>query len=407
MNSRVLAIALAAVLVLAAVPLGASVWADDDKERKAKDKIAIKENKQARFDDDDDERASASLGSLKATGKGIAVVKSPGSVKTSDATVDLSGTVLKDAGKNAKVSVNGTVAYGGEQWKVRAEGKVKAQSQSDLGRFQLHGKLFKDDERGQMNFRLNAILLPAQDENTWKFVGESPVIVGRHARIYALTGELDLDRTQPAPQPAPGDLDHFVITPIGNQVAGTEFTFKVTAVDDDGDVKTNYNGTVTISTNAGTSASGQAPTVTQSSYTFTASDAGQHVFAAKMFKAEGNVTLTVAGSGKTATSNAFEVKPAAVSSVTISPAGATLNAGASATFNAAAKDAYGNSITGAAYVWALGTPSLGTLVVSSDTASVLFTAAGVSAASSSALSVIATHGGASASSSVTVTVNPA
>lgn len=408
-KSRVLAVALAAVLVLAAVPFGASVWADDDKERKAKDKIAVKEIKQAKFDDDDDdkERAGASLGNIKATGKGIVVVKSPGSVKTSDAALDLSGTVLKDAGKNTRVSVNGTVAYGGEQWNVRAEGKVKAQSQSDIGKLQLHGKLSKENEK-QMNFRLNAILLPTQDENTWKFIGEAPVIVGRQARIYALTGELQIDRTvQPAPQPTAGDLDHFAITTIASQVAGTEFTFKVTAIDEDGDIKTDYAETVTISTNAGTSASGHAPTIAQTSYTFAASDAGQHVFAAKMFKAEGGVTVTVAGSGKTATSNAFEVKSGPVASVAVSPASATVNAGTSATFAASAKDAYGNAITGASYVWALGAPSLGTLAVSSNTASILFTASGVSAASSTALSVTATHGGASASGSATVNVSPA
>jgi hypothetical protein len=84
--------------------------------------------------------------------------------------------------------------------------------------------------------------------------------------------------------------------------------------------------------------------------------------------------------------------------MSISPSSATVNAGASATFTATAKDAYSNATTGATYVWALGTPSLGTVAVSSNTASVLFTAAGVSAVPSSALSVTATHGGARASS---------
>jgi hypothetical protein len=255
-----------------------------------------------------------------------------------------------------------------------------------------------------MNFRLNAILLPTQDEDTWKFIGEAPVIVGRQARIYALTGELHIDRTA---QPVPADLDHFGITTIGSQVAGTEFTFKVTAIDKNGNVKTDYSGTVTLSTSAGTSASGHAPTIAQSSYTFTEADAGQHVFAAKMFRTESGVTVTVTGSGKTATSNAFEVKPGAASSASVSPASATVNPGAPAVFTASAKDAYGNAISGATFSWALGTSSLGTLSVSSDTSSAVFTGAGISATASDTLAVVATYGGASASSSAIVTVSPA
>lgn len=82
-------------------------------------------------------------------------------------------------------------------------------------------------------------------------------------------------------------------------------------------------------------------------------------------------------------------------------------AGSLTTFSASTKDAYGNAITNATYAWALGNQSLGTLALSSNTASATFTASAVSAVTSSALTVTATHGGASASSAATVTVSPA
>lgn len=405
-KSGLIAIALAAVLLIAAVPYGAAVWADSDKGRGKE----VKETKQTKFEDDDDKRIqNASLGSVKASAKGIAIVKNASAAATSDATLDLSGTIFKDAGKNSRLFVNGTVKYGGEEWKVRAEGKLKVEGQGDLGKLQLHGKVYKDSARGENTFRLNAILVPTEDGKKWKMIGEQPLIAGRQVRLYALVGELQLDRApvpQPAPQPTPGDLDHFVISTIGSQTVGSEFTFTVTAKDSSGNVKTNYTATVTLSTNSGTSPSGSAPVITPVTYTFTQADLGKKVFTARLYEAKAGTTVTVTGSGKSATSNAFEVKPAAVSSVSISPTSATVNSGSLTTFSASAKDLYGNAIANASYVWALGNQSLGTLAVSSNTASAAFTAAGVSSATSSALTVTATHGGASASSSASVTVNP-
>lgn len=205
--------------------------------------------------------------------------------------------------------------------------------------------------------------------------------------------------------PQSSELDHFTITRIGNQTAGNEFTFAVTAVDGLGRVKTGYAGTVTISTNNIASPTGQA-NVMPSAYTFTTADAGQHVFSAKMYNAKNDVTITVLGDGKTSTSNIFSVWPATVASVTVSPSSASVNGGGSTSFSAQARDQYGNQIVGATYVWTLGMPSLGTIALSSNTASATITAAGVSAATTSAVNVATTYGGATVTGSANLTVNP-
>lgn len=201
-------------------------------------------------------------------------------------------------------------------------------------------------------------------------------------------------------------LDHFVISRIGNQEAGSDFTFAVTAIDGLGRIKTAYTGTIAINTNNVASPAGQA-NILPASYTFTSADAGQHLFTARMYSAKIDATITVAGDGKSTTSNAFSVSPASVASVAISPSSATVASGGSASFGAQAHDAYGNQITDATFVWTLGVSSLGSLAVSSGTASVTFTGASVVAASTSSLNVSVTSGGATATNSATVNVNPA
>lgn len=203
------------------------------------------------------------------------------------------------------------------------------------------------------------------------------------------------------------ELDHFAITTIGSQTAGGEFTFAVTAIDSAGRIKTGYAGTVTISTNNGASPGGHV-SVIPSTYTFTPADAGQHVFAAKMYNAKSDTVITVSGDGKTATSNAFAVNPAPAASVTVTPSSVTLGPGGVATLSAQARDAYGNQITAATYSWSLGNLSLGTLVVSASSANTAtFTAASLATTASGAVGVTATYGGATVSTSATVIVNPA
>jgi hypothetical protein len=202
------------------------------------------------------------------------------------------------------------------------------------------------------------------------------------------------------------ELDRFVISRIGNQEARRDFTFAVTAIDGLGRIKTAYTGTIAIGTNNVASPAGRA-SVLPASYNFTSADAGQHVFAAEMYNAKSDATITVTGDGKSAISNAFSVVPAAVASVTISPSSATVTSGGSISFGALALDAYGDQITDATFVWTLGVPSLGSLAMSPSTANVTFTAASVVVATKGSLNVSVTSGGATATGSATVNVNPA
>ena len=409
------AVMLAAVLAVSAVPFSGAgaAWADgnnvDDKDEKigkVRERIAtfIKELR-----DDDKESKTISFGMVKISAKGLAVEKGGGAVKTSDATLVLTGSVFKNSGNNnhAKLFVNGTLDFGGDRYLVLAEGSVRLNDRLDFGQVGIHGKIFKENERKDYAFHARAIALPAQGDGlSWKLVGEQPAQAGRMAKIYALAGEIKLERAlAPTPTPDNAALDRFIISRIGNQAAGGEFTFAVTTIDGLGRVKTAYNGTVTLSTNNGASPAGPA-SVMPASYTFTAVDVGQHVFAAKMFNARNDTVITVSGDGRTATSNGFAVVPAPAASVTVTPSSATLGPGGVTTLSAQARDAYGNQIAaGATYAWMLGLPSLGSLVPSANTAT--FTAASLAAPASGAVSVTVMSGGKTASGSATINVSPA
>ncbi|MGI0019670.1 MAG: hypothetical protein ACREAY_04285 [Nitrososphaera sp.] len=411
-KNAMLAVALAAFLAMSAAPFAGAgaAWADgddnkDEKRGKIRDRLAtfIKD----RNNDDGERRvAELSFGTVKVSAKGLAVEKGDGAVKVSDATLALTGSVFKNSGNHSKLFVNGTLDFGGDRYVVRAEGNFRLNDRLDFGHVGIHGKILKENERKDYAFHAKAIALPPQNDGlSWKLVGEQPAQAGRAAKIYALAGEIKLERAlAPAPTPDNTGLDRFLISRIGSQAAGGEFTFAVTAIDSLGRVKTAYTGTVALSTNNGASPAGHA-SIILASYTFTAADAGQHVFAAKMFNARSDSVITVSGDSRTATSNVFAVAPAQASSVTVTPSSATLGPGGVVSLAAKAQDAYGNQMAGATYAWALGAPSLGTLAPSASTAA--FTAASLAAPASGIVSVTAALGGATASGSATVNVNPA
>lgn len=202
-------------------------------------------------------------------------------------------------------------------------------------------------------------------------------------------------------------LDHFAITAIGEQEAGSGFTFQVTVFDGLGRIKTGFAGTVTLSSNDGTSPSGDGP-VMPASYTFTPVDAGQHVFSVKMYNAKSGVRITVSGEGTSATSNAFSVLPAEAASVKVTPSAATIAPGGKVLFTAEAKDAYGNKVTDAAFAWGLEAPSLGSFSMSSDTSRATFTAStNVESRTSTEVTALSVHDGVFVLGSANVTVDPA
>lgn len=390
MNTKVLlGAALAVVLALSAVSFASAAWADRDGE-KLRDRIAALQ---------DGDKMAAALGGAKISARGLAVEKDNGTIKTSDATLSLAGELYRNAASKGMMLVNGTLDFGGNHYTVRAEGKFRVNDQMNFGQVDISGKLSKENEKRDYRFNMRAIALPTQNDGlAWKLLGESPAQAGS-ARIYGITGEVRLEKV------VNQSNSRLAISKIGNQIAGSEFTFAVSAMDGNGRIDAGYRGTVTFGTNNVASPSGQA-NVMPAAYTFTAADAGQHVFAARMYNAKNDVRITAAD-GRAFASNAFAVSPSAAASVAVSPPSATIASGGSASFGAQARDAYGNQIARATYVWTLGVPSVGTLTLSPGTASATFTAASVSAATSSALNVSATSGGATATGSASLTVNPA
>ncbi len=134
----------------------------------------------------------------------------------------------------------------------------------------------------------------------------------------------------------PAAADHFDLVAPAGSVAGQAFDVAVLARDPFGNIDTNYQGTVTF---AGTDAAAVLP----GDYTFTAADAGMHVFA-------GGVTLFTAGSqdlsvtdtdsGITGTANVTVSPAAADHFVIVAPA--QVASGQAFEVTVLALDPYGN-----------------------------------------------------------------
>jgi hypothetical protein len=213
-------------------------------------------------------------------------------------------------------------------------------------------------------------------------------------------------------------LHHFSISNIANKTAGVQFSFTVTAEDAFDNKKTDFLGMVTLTTNDGTSPAGNATLFAPNPYNFTASDNGEHTYAATMYNSKVDVTITATGSGKSGTSNEFDVNPAAAAKVVVTPkegtagpgghvelnaTSATVSVGSKVLFAAEAFDVYGNKITvtgstpAMSFVWNLNPASLGTISINTATTSAEFT----SVAGSGLIS--ATIGSASGSATIIVT----
>jgi subtilisin-like proprotein convertase family protein len=122
--------------------------------------------------------------------------------------------------------------------------------------------------------------------------------------------------------------------------AGAPGSFTVTAQDANGNVATNFTGTVHFT-------SSDPHAALPADYTFTPADAGSHTFSAAL-KTAGSQSLTVSDSvngSLTGTEAGIAVSPAAASRLAVSaPAGAT--AGTLFSVTVTAQDAYGNTATG-------------------------------------------------------------
>jgi hypothetical protein len=132
-----------------------------------------------------------------------------------------------------------------------------------------------------------------------------------------------------------GPLDHFVINPIANQIAGTPFSITVTAKDALGSTVTNYNGPNTLSDSTGTI----TPTSTGA---FTA---GIATVSVRITKSATDVTITTNGGGRSDTSNNFIVDPGALDHFTFASITSPQTAGTPFSITITAVDLYGNIVT--------------------------------------------------------------
>ncbi|MCG3121070.1 MAG: hypothetical protein ALAOOOJD_04017 [bacterium] len=110
-----------------------------------------------------------------------------------------------------------------------------------------------------------------------------------------------------------GTLDHFYISTIGNQIAGTNFSFRVTAKDFYNNNTRAFTGNITLSDNTGTLAPASV----------SLTDTSVNVGAAKITKAQGGVKITasavVGGKTKTGVSNSFNVNQLKILAIDTAP----------------------------------------------------------------------------------------
>lgn len=189
-------------------------------------------------------------------------------------------------------------------------------------------------------------------------------------------------------------VHHFNFTAIPTRTAGQSFQVTIQAKDQ-------YNNTVTTFTGNGP-LTYTAGTITPSSTTDFSN--GSWTGNVRVTKAANNAYLSFSNGAFSGTSNAFNVVPDALTSVSIAPTSATLGIEASQQFTATAFDAYANEIsTGVTFDWSFNDTSLGTISPTSGSATNLNT---TTKAGNTYLNVTAAEDEIVKTNSVVVTVSP-
>ena len=202
--------------------------------------------------------------------------------------------------------------------------------------------------------------------------------------------------------------DHLAVAGASTDVAGSSYTFTVTALTSAGATDSAYLGNVTLTTTDSQ--------VSGVSHTFTTSDKGVYTFTV-VLKTAGNqsITATDTTTGATsATSSTIAVSPAAASQFILSGLASTAGVGASNSFTISAKDPYGNVATGyTGTVTFTSTDASAGLPVShtfstSDkgvfTASIIFNTAGTQTVTASGGGISTTSSGVTVSPTGTITL---
>jgi hypothetical protein len=136
-------------------------------------------------------------------------------------------------------------------------------------------------------------------------------------------------------------VTHYSVTPsTGSVTAGEPFSVTVTALDNNNQVVTSYQGTVSFTSN-------DSKASLPGNYAFTASDSGVHTFVNVLLGTAGTRTITAtdtANNGITGSAN-VTVTAGPAASFTLAGFGLSVVAGTTHTLTVTAKDAYGNTAT--------------------------------------------------------------
>ena len=306
--------------------------------------------------------------------------------------------LIRIEGNHIRADLGGELDIGDNSYAIDAQTKVKS---GKITTTDIHGK------SGNERLILRGYLIPSETHSAlWTFVAHQAGKFGGKTRLHAMIGDVELTATLPPSGGDKNELHHSAISTIGNQVAGNEFSFTVTAVNGFGNIKTDYTGTVTVSTNDGNSPapSNKAPEFKPVTHSFVSSDNGQFTLVATLFNAKNDVTMTAADSVDTAkkgTSSSFIVSPAAIHSVDVTASAASVTVGGTVDLEANAYDVYSNEVS-TTFAWTVDPTAGGSVSPTSSAEDTTFTAAAVS--EQTIVTVKATASG--KSDSATLTVNP-
>ena len=144
----------------------------------------------------------------------------------------------------------------------------------------------------------------------------------------------------------PGAIDHYAVSNVNSQIAGTDFTVNIQAQDA---YDNNLTGSEVIAISSGKPDAGAEPT----SVTTTNGEAAVSNMILTMAQTGQTIIFTGATSGKKGTSNPFNVSAAGLNNITVNPADTSLVEGSNQIFTAEAFDKYGNALVGLTYTWSV------------------------------------------------------
>src|SRR2546426_4318091 len=303
---------------------------------------------------------------LKANG-GIAIEKGRGnqdSKRFDNASLDFTASADRLDDNNVIIALKGSITLDHNNKFTTTEGQgiivfFKNPSKEFFrGIVHIAGKVVSISDGSERKFHLRAFLLPPSSDDkqgVWSFVVSPAVKLGPDIVIFRLFGQLT-DLTA-------GGFDHFEISSIMSQVvAGKLFDITVTAKDSNGKTVKSYDGKAQIADSSGT----VIPSITPNFH--------EGVFVGKLnitkSYASDKVTFKDVASGKTATSQAFNVVSDSIAQVVLTPEAITITPSANALFTAKGLDRFGNEIPSSSLTleWSLSSSSFGSIATSGNKA---------------------------------------